>query len=85
MFTQVPIYITENGLPDRDDDQRPRWLLAHLAQLHRAIRAGSDVRSYYHWTFTDNFEWSEGWGLRFGPDRSRSSHPSTHHPPQRRT
>jgi beta-glucosidase len=62
----VPIYITENGLPDRDDDQRPRWLLAHLAQVQRAVAAGSDVRGYYHWTFTDNFEWSEGWGLRFG-------------------
>jgi beta-glucosidase len=62
----VPIYITENGLPDHDDDQRPRWLLAHLAQVHRALREGSDVRGYYHWTFTDNFEWSEGWGLRFG-------------------
>ena len=61
-----PIYITENGLPDHDDDQRPRWLLAHIHQVHRAIQAGSDVRGYYHWTFTDNFEWSEGWGLRFG-------------------
>ncbi len=81
---QVPIYITENGLPDRDDDQRPRWLLAHLAQLHRAIRAGSDVRSYYHWTFTDNFEWSEGWGLRFGlvdldpATQTRTIRPSGH-------
>jgi beta-glucosidase len=62
----VPVYVTENGLPDHDDDQRPRWLLAHVAQVHRAIREGSDVRGYYHWTFTDNFEWSEGWGLRFG-------------------
>jgi beta-glucosidase len=62
----VPIYITENGLPDHDDDQRPRWLLAHLGAVHRALREGSDVRGYYHWTFTDNFEWSEGWGLRFG-------------------
>ena len=61
-----PIYITENGLPDRDDDQRPRWLLGHLHQLQRAIQDGCDVRGYYHWTFTDNFEWSEGWGLRFG-------------------
>lgn len=62
----VPVFVTENGLPDHDDDQRPRWLLAHIAQVHRAICEGSDVRGYYHWTFTDNFEWSEGWGLRFG-------------------
>jgi beta-glucosidase len=61
-----PIYITENGLPDRDDDQRPRFLLSHLAEVQRAIAEGVDVRGYYHWTFTDNFEWAEGWGLRFG-------------------
>jgi len=62
----VPIYITENGLPDADDDQRPRYLLTHLAQVQRAIAEGVDVRGYYHWSFTDNFEWAEGWALRFG-------------------
>jgi beta-glucosidase len=61
-----PIYVTENGLPDADDDQRPRFLLNYLAQLQRAIAEGVDVRGYYHWTFTDNFEWAEGWALRFG-------------------
>jgi len=61
-----PIYVTENGLPDADDDQRPRFLLTHLAQLQRAIGEGVDVRGYYHWSFIDNFEWAEGWGLRFG-------------------
>lgn len=61
-----PLYITENGLPDADDDQRPRWLLGHLAAAHRALQAGADLRGYYHWAFTDNFEWAEGWGLRFG-------------------
>jgi beta-glucosidase len=61
-----PIYITENGLPDADDDQRPRFLLTHLAQVQRASAEGADVRGYYHWTLTDNFEWAEGWALRFG-------------------
>jgi beta-glucosidase len=61
-----PIYVTENGLPDEDDDQRPRFLLTHLAEMHRAIARGADVRGYYHWTLVDNFEWAEGWGLRFG-------------------
>lgn len=61
-----PIFITENGLPDADDDQRPRFLLTHLAQVHRALREGIDVRGYYHWSLIDNFEWAQGWGLRFG-------------------
>jgi len=61
-----PIYVTENGLPDADDDQRPRHLLTHLAQVQRAIAEGVDVRGYYHWSLTDNFEWAEGWALRFG-------------------
>jgi beta-glucosidase len=41
-------------------------LLTHLAEMHRAMAQGADVRGYYHWTLVDNFEWSEGWGLRFG-------------------
>lgn len=62
----VPIYITENGVPDDDDDQRPRHLLAHLAQVWQGIQHGWPVRGYYHWTLVDNFEWAEGWTLRFG-------------------
>lgn len=61
-----PIFITENGLPDANDSRRPRFLLTHLAQVHRALREGIDVRGYYHWSLIDNFEWAEGWGLRFG-------------------
>ena len=61
-----PIYITENGLPDAEDALRPSFLLTHLAQVQRAISEGADVRGYYYWSFTDNFEWAEGWALRFG-------------------
>ncbi len=61
-----PVYILENGVPDAQDRIRP-WLIVNAArELHSLIREGHDIRGYFHWTLTDNFEWSEGWGLRFG-------------------
>jgi beta-glucosidase len=62
----VPIYVTENGIPDTDDDQRPRYILTHLHQMWRAMQSCRRVMGYYHWTLVDNFEWAEGWTLRFG-------------------
>ena len=62
----LPIYVTENGIPDDDDDQRPRYLLTHLHQMWHAIQLCYPVMGYYHWTLVDNFEWAEGWALRFG-------------------
>jgi len=62
----LPIYVTENGIPDAGDDQRPRYLLTHLHQIWRALQNNCPIRGYYHWTLVDNFEWSEGWTLRFG-------------------
>jgi beta-glucosidase len=61
-----PIYITENGFCDAQDNRRPRAILEHLAQVHRAIQEGVPVRGYLHWTLVDNFEWAEGWSARFG-------------------
>jgi beta-glucosidase len=63
---QIPIYITENGIPDRDDDQRPRFLISHLHQLWQILQNNLPIKGYYHWTLTDNFEWAKGWSLRFG-------------------
>jgi beta-glucosidase len=48
------------------DDRRPRAILEHLAMVHRAISEGIPVRGYLHWSLVDNFEWNEGWGVRFG-------------------
>ena len=63
---QKPIYILENGVPDAADRIRP-WLLVNaINQLHQLVQEGQDIRGYFHWTLTDNFEWSEGWHLRFG-------------------
>jgi len=63
---RLPIYVTENGIPDDDDDQRPRYLMTHLHQMWHAIQLCYPVMGYYHWTLVDNFEWAEGWTLRFG-------------------
>ncbi len=61
-----PVIVTENGIADADDDQRTRYLVAHLRQAHRALREGVDLRGYVHWALIDNFEWSEGFSKRFG-------------------
>jgi len=61
-----PIYILENGVPDAEDRIRPWLIVSVLRELHRLIKEGNDIRGYFHWTLTDNFEWSEGWRLRFG-------------------
>jgi beta-glucosidase len=61
-----PLYITENGFSDSSDDRRPKAILEHLAMVHRAISEGIPVRGYLYWSLVDNFEWAEGWGVRFG-------------------
>jgi beta-glucosidase len=61
-----PIYVTEVGVPDNDDSKRPRFLITHLAAIHRALAAGVPVKGLYFWSLVDNFEWKEGFSARFG-------------------
>jgi beta-glucosidase len=61
-----PIYILENGVPDRDDRIRPWVLESTVSHMRGLLAEGVDLRGYFHWTLTDNFEWNEGWHLRFG-------------------
>ena len=61
-----PLYIMENGVPDAEDQIRPWLIVSVLRELHGLIAQGYDIRGYLHWTLTDNFEWNEGWRLRFG-------------------
>jgi beta-glucosidase len=61
-----PVYITESGLATRDDDWRGRYITEILSNVLLAIADGVDVRGYFHWTNTDNFEWARGYATRFG-------------------
>jgi beta-glucosidase len=62
----VPLYVTENGVCDGADAMRPEFLITHVSAVHGALRAGVDVRGYFHWSLVDNFEWAEGYAPRFG-------------------
>jgi beta-glucosidase len=69
------IYITENGCGTADeptasgavlDSDRIMFLRNYLAMLQRATSEGVPVRGYFLWSLVDNFEWSSGFGTRFG-------------------
>ena len=68
------ILITENGAAFEDslkdgkvnDLERTSYLQNYLKQVHKASSEGVKVSGYFVWTFTDNFEWAEGYYPRFG-------------------
>jgi beta-glucosidase len=62
----LPLFVSENGVADAEDDLRPAYLVQHLAQVHRAIADGVDVRGYLHWSLLDNYEWVSGYTMKFG-------------------
>jgi len=61
-----PVYITENGLATDDDEWRGRFITETLSNVLLAMGDGVDVRGYFHWTNTDNFEWARGYATHFG-------------------
>lgn len=68
------VYVTENGAAcddkviDGEVDDRPRieYLEKYLAEVRHALDDGVKVKGYFLWSFMDNFEWSQGYSIRFG-------------------
>jgi beta-glucosidase len=74
-YPYVPLAVTENGSAYPDvagpngavrDPQRTAFLEAHVRACHEAIAAGVPLKGYFAWSLLDNFEWSWGYGKRFG-------------------
>ncbi|HYA22367.1 MAG TPA: family 1 glycosylhydrolase, partial [Thermoproteota archaeon] len=62
-----PMYITENGTADSDDSYRPTYLLEHIKVAEQLLDEKKiDLRGYLHWSLTDNYEWAQGFGMKFG-------------------
>ncbi len=71
---KLPVYLTENGLACIDwvdtsgrvqDPQRIDFTRRYVDSLSKAAAEGS-CKGYFHWSLLDNFEWAEGYRMRFG-------------------
>lgn len=63
----VPVIVTENGCADDKDVLiRDTYIRRYTYALGKAISEGVDVRGYMFWSFLDNFEWADGFQMRFG-------------------
>ncbi|QHO55194.1 beta-glucosidase 13 isoform X2 [Arachis hypogaea] len=71
------IYITENGIDEFNDPTlsleealmdtfRIDYYYRHLYYVSTAIKDGANIKGYFAWSLLDNFEWGNGYTVRFG-------------------
>ncbi|APG92582.1 beta-glucosidase Abg [Sinorhizobium americanum] len=73
-YTLPDCYITENGACYNmgvekgvvDDQPRLDYIAEHLSVTADLIAKGYPMRGYFAWSLMDNFEWAEGYRMRFG-------------------
>ncbi len=74
-WTELPLWITENGIALHDyvgpdgrchDPERIAYYARHFAAAARAIESGVPLEGYIVWSLMDNFEWADGYRMRFG-------------------
>jgi len=74
-WTDLPLWITENGIALHDyvgpdgrchDPERIEYYAGHFREAARAIRSGVPLEGYFVWSLMDNFEWADGYRMRFG-------------------
>ena len=77
-FSRYPgikdMIVSENGAAFEDirlnnqvnDTERVEFFRKYLLNILKAKLAGVNVKGYFAWSLTDNFEWAEGYSARFG-------------------
>ncbi|CAH8386332.1 unnamed protein product [Eruca vesicaria subsp. sativa] len=73
-FKDPVMYITENGRDEASisgkillkDNDRIDYYARHLEMVREAVSVGANVKGFFAWSLLDNFEWSNGYTVRFG-------------------
>jgi beta-glucosidase len=65
-YPGLPLVISESGIATDVGARRAENIVRALEQIAAAKAAGADVRGFYYWSLTDNFEWAEGYRPHFG-------------------
>jgi len=77
-YNDPPIYVFENGVPCPNENNLPRDLAlkdvfrinfykGYIENMLLAVlQDGVDVRGYFAWSLIDNFEWADGYSVRYG-------------------
>jgi len=63
---QLPIIITEFGMPHGFNVSPEENLQGGVEGIRRALSEGIGLRGFFYWSLMDNFEWREGLTPRFG-------------------
>jgi beta-glucosidase len=73
-YEEIPLVVTENGSAWTDaatggvvdDVERTAYLASHLDACAQVLVDGVPLLGYFAWSLLDNFEWAEGYAVRFG-------------------
>ena len=73
-YSQIKLYITENGLGDEDpviegavcDIPRINFINDHLVAVKEAIDRGVHIKGYYAWSAIDLLSWLNGYKKQYG-------------------
>ena len=94
-YSDPEIVITENGFcidgedtftgeASLNDTLRVEYLTSHVNEALKAIQIdGVRLKGYFYWSFLDNFEWHEGYRVRFGIHHVDFNDPSRPRTPKR--
>jgi beta-glucosidase len=65
-YPSLPLVVTESGIASDSGTRHAENLVRSLETVDHAVEKGVDVRGFYEWSLTDNFEWAKGFAPHFG-------------------